>query len=136
MPLPTVTPADLKARYPVFKDQPDTLVQLMLEDATGSVSDTWIVTDQKPALLAYAAHLLALETFASNLATDGSGNPVAITGPMESIEVGDVKVKYARQFVSEAGATAGASGSSLASTPYGRRYLELLRKSNPGILVV
>ena len=134
MPLPAVFPADLKARYPVFASANDSLVALLLDEAKGAVDDTWIEADQKPALIAYAAHLLALETFDSTTTTDAAGNAVAVTGRMESIEVGDVKVKYAHQYASEA--AGGGSGSALASTAFGRRYLELLRRSKPAILVV
>lgn len=134
MPLPTVTPADVKARYPVFASASDTLIALLIGEAQGAVADTWILADQKPALIAYTAHLLAIETFDTNVIDAGDLGQVAVTGRLESIEVGDVKTKFAHQYASEASGSA--SASALSATPYGRRYLELLRRSNPAILVV
>jgi hypothetical protein len=136
MPLPTVTAQDLQARYTAFADADVALIGLLLDEAKGAVDDTWIEADQKPALLAYAAHLLALEQADDYTASDGNGGTIQVTGPLESIEVGDVKTKFAHVFLSEAAKAAASSAGGLSSTPYGRRYLQLLRRSKPAILVL
>lgn len=140
MPLPTVTAVDLAVRYPAFASVDLGLVTLVLDEARSAVDDRWIVADQKPALLAYAAHRLALEGHDGGLGETGHTVPIGdetmnVSGPVETVEVGDTKVKFAdTNGAATLGSTA-VAGSGFEATVYGRYYLELLRCSQPAVLV-
>lgn len=134
MPLPVVTPTDLTTRYAAFATVDPTTIQAFLDEATGGVDDSWILADQKPALMAYAAHLMALDGVGAAASTvDLGGQALEVTGALESVQVGDVRVKFG----SSDGSDGGGSGSygQFARTGYGRRYYELLLRSNPAVLV-
>lgn len=135
--LSLVTAADFKARYPTFNDVGDGQINAILDEARGSVGASWIEGDQKPALLALAAHLLATDLYGSGtIAVEGIGQ-IAVTGALEEIAIGDVKTKFAHKFASDEGAgSSSPSSSGFAATTYGRRYLELYRRSFPAIMVV
>lgn len=140
MPLPPVTAADLAARYPAFAAVAPALLTLVLDEARSAVADTWIVADQKPALLAYAAHRLSLEGHDGGLGESGHTIPIgdetmSVSGPVETVEVGDTKVKFADGGSAAAPGAVSVSGSGFEATVYGRYYLELLRRSQPAVLV-
>lgn len=136
MPLPTVTAGDFKARYPSFDSVDDGVVDAFLEEARGAVDDTWILADQKPALMAYAAHLMTLEGVGSEQQSiDLGGGSVDVTGALESVQVGDVRVKFGSDEGSTSSSSSGGATGELRRTAYGRRYYELLRRSNPAVLV-
>jgi len=137
MPLPLVSAADLAARYPAFADIDPVLVALVLDEARSAVADTWIEADQKPALLAYAAHILTLDGYgggSSRTVTIGE-EAVAVSGPVESAELGDAKIKFA-SVESGTAEVGSANAGGFAATVYGRHYFELLCRSNPGVLAV
>ncbi|HEV2570303.1 MAG TPA: DUF4054 domain-containing protein [Beijerinckiaceae bacterium] len=140
MSLPTVTAADLAVRYPAFASVDLGLVTLVLDDARSAVDDRWIVADQKSALLAYAAHRLALEGHDGGLGESGHTVPIGdetmnVSGPVETVEVGDTKVKFADAHGTATLGSAAVAGSGFEATVYGRYYLELLRRSQPAVLV-
>lgn len=137
---PPVTAADLVARYPAFATVAPALIALVLDEARSAVDDTWIAVDQKPALLAYAAHRLALEGHDGGLGEGGHTVPIgeetmSVSGPVETVEVGDTKVKFANAKDNSTPGAAAISGSRFEATVYGRYYLELLRRSQPAVLV-
>ncbi|MDH7794114.1 MULTISPECIES: DUF4054 domain-containing protein [unclassified Beijerinckia] len=141
MPLPFISAADLAARYPAFAGVDPALVTLVLDEARSAVADTWIAADQKPALLAYTAHRLALEGHDGGLG-DGGGHSVpigeetmSVSGPVETVEVGDTKVKFADANGATMPGAAAVTGSGFEATIYGRYYLELLRRSQPAVWV-
>lgn len=134
MALTPPAPSVLKTRYPAFKDADDALVTLLLQEALGAVDETWIVGDQQPALLAYAAHLLAVERMGEQSVTLDDGSTLATAGPLKSASVGPASFDFSDSALSIQ-AQQNASTNGLASTPFGRRYLELLRKNKPGVLV-
>lgn len=134
MALPVVTAAELKARYPVFATVPDALVDLVLGDGARAVSEDWIAADQKPAILAYAAHMLAAEGYEARV-VGVDGGEVSVIGPVETVKIGDAMVKLATD-KSGAGAGGGAAADDLTSTAYGRYYLTLLHRSQPAVVVV
>ncbi|MBN9084334.1 MAG: hypothetical protein BGP04_13025 [Rhizobiales bacterium 62-17] len=140
MPLPSVTAVDLAARYPAFAAVDPVLVTLVLDEARSAVDDSWIDADQKPALLAYAAHRLALEGHDGGLGESGHTVPIGdetmnVSGPVETVEVGDTKVKFADANGATTPGAAAITGSGFEATVYGRYYLELLRRSQPAVLV-
>jgi hypothetical protein len=137
--LSLVTAADLKARYPVFKDATDALVNALLDEARGEVGPKWIEADQKPALLAYAAYLLsnelALQSSTISLGTGGAAS--AVTGAIQEIWVGDVKAKFAQS--DSSGGSGGGDGSSTlnpSAAIFLNQFNRLYRRSFPAVLVV
>lgn len=60
MPYTAPTPAELKTREPAFAAVADETVQYWLTDGERVVTTAWIEADYQPALIAYAAHQLAL----------------------------------------------------------------------------
>lgn len=131
--LDAVTADDLKRRYPVFKGEDADLIDALLDEARGSVNDTWIEADRKPALLALAAHLLFIDRYASGV-VELDGQNFAVTGALESLKVGDTDVKFAHKFVTGEGQSA--SANDYGATPYGQRYLSLFRRSFPPVMIV
>lgn len=134
MALQPPTVAEFKARYPNLQGRSDELIGLLLQEATGAVDETWILADQKPAMLAYAAHLFAVEfTGAQNL-TLPDGSTYTTGGPLSSVSVGPVSVSFASG-ESFANAQQYAATNGLSATDYGRRYLQLLRRNKPPVAV-
>lgn len=122
------TPADLKARFPAFAAVPDEVVQGALDEAALQVDETWVSeADFRLGRLLLAAHILTL---------DGHG-----TGPeSEAAAAGAMGFKRMKSGQLElerfSSADAGGDGSVLGSTSYGRRFLELLRRNFPAVVVV
>lgn len=123
-------------RYPSFASASPALINALLQEALGAVDETWIEQDRKPALLAYAAHLLAVELYGNPVLDLGNGQAMRVSGPLSSAEVGPAKASFADGGSGSSGGASGASADSLASTTYGQRYLQLLRRNKPPVLVV
>jgi len=133
--LSLVTAADLKARYPVFKDTDDALVNALLDEARGEVGPSWIEADQKPALLAYAAYLLSNEMALQSSSITLGGQASAVTGAVQEIWVGDVKAKFASNDSSGGGGD-GTSTLNPSAAIYLNLFNRLYRRSFPAVLVV
>lgn len=127
---PTVD--DLTTRFPVFAKVSPDLLQLIIEEATADVGVNWIEKDRTPAILYFAAHLLASQGHAGATGTGGGG--AATTGAIKRRKVGDVET----EFVGAAAVSAGGWGGSplYDSTIYGQMFLRLLRRNFPAIAVV
>lgn len=129
------TAADLKARYPEFTPVDNGLVTLVIAEAAPMVDDGWEVSDQKPGILALAAHLLSMEGWPKRAGLP-AGSPVPATAGRQVLmrKVGDVTTQYAQS----GGAGSGSSGlvSSLTLTPYGNRFRQLLKLNAPAIALV
>lgn len=123
------TYADFIARFPIFDNvalYPQTVVELLLIEASNAIDTTWIETDYAPAIMYLAAHMLALDN-------SMEGDEVAIGGPtaISSESFAGMSVSY-----SKSAAPAGsAEASSFGTTSYGRRYYNLLRKNKPPVVV-
>lgn len=132
----TASAADLKARYPEFTPVNDDLVNLVIAEAAPMVDDGWETQDQKPGIIALAAHLLSMEGWPKRAALP-AGSPVPATAGRQVLmrKVGDVTTQYA-----QTGATAGSGSSGLISqltlTPYGIRFRQLLKLNAPAIALV
>jgi hypothetical protein len=116
--------AALKARYPAFADVADDTVTYWITDAQRSVDESWTETDYAVALMALAAH---------NMALAGYGTEVL---PVSEIPAGVTRIKSG-QFeanFTEQQANARASGS-LESTRYGQEYRQLLYRNRGGPMV-
>lgn len=112
--------ADLKARYPAFADVADATVQSWLTDAERNVDTTWIEADYPAALMAHAAHAMAMQGIG---AASGAG---ALPAGVTRFKSGAMDVT-----VSEAAASAQAKGG-YAASPYGREFARLQRRSFGG----
>lgn len=128
MPYTKPTTEQFKARFPQLVSTPDATVQVFLDEADGEVGETWTEKDRALAVLYLAAHLLVSQG-ASGASPGGGG--AAPAGAIKRRKVGDVETEY---FGTDATATI--TISSTASTPYGKRYLELMRKNFPAVVVV
>ncbi|MCO5085149.1 MAG: DUF4054 domain-containing protein [Mesorhizobium sp.] len=124
------TAADLKARFPEFTAVSNTLIDLILAEAIPQVGESWLERDRRPATLYLAAHLLAMEGEPGRTLRGASG-ATAGTGPVKRFKVGDVETEFAGN-----GTSAGGGASSFASTEYGLRFLDLMRRNFPAVAVV
>lgn len=114
-------PPHLKARYPAFAAVEAGTIQYWLTDAERYVTDVWSEGDYAAALMALAAHNMAL----AGLGTDGaalSGVPAGIT----RMKSGSLELGF-----TDAAANARMSGT-LDSTRYGQEYRSLLQRNRGG----
>lgn len=135
--IPTPTSADFKARYPEFIGVADSVVTMVIDEVKGMVDEGWELSDQKPGILALAAHQLTLEGYParSGGAGGGSGGTFDPTNrPVLSRKVGDVAVTYGR--TDNARGDGGGAGYDYSSTIYGRAFLRLLRLNAPAVGLV
>lgn len=124
------TASEVKARYPEFSGVSDALVTMVIAEASPMVDDEWVETDQKPAIMAFTAHLLSMEGWPKRV----EGAPVPPSAGREVLmrKVGDVTTQYAQT----AGATGSGLLSSLSLTVYGRRFAQLMKLNVPAIGLV
>ncbi len=111
-------PADLILRYPAFSAVDETVIQYWLTDAERFVDTTWIEGDYAPALMARAAHSMAL----AGIGVTAS----AIPGGVTRFKSGAMDVTIA-----DAVAAAQASGG-YPSTRYGLEFAGLQRRNFGG----
>lgn len=131
--LPVPTAADLKARYPEFTGVADALVNAIIAEVNPMVDEGWEVGDQKPGVLALAAHTLSREGYPAR-AGAGGGSFDPTNRPIINRKVGDVSVTYGR---TDGGADEAASGGyNYKSTVYGQTFLRLLRLNAPAVGLV
>lgn len=126
------TPAELKTKLPAFASVPDPTVQDAIDEAKASVDTSWIEADYKPAIIYLAAHIMTLNGVLYGADQFGAGAGIIAAGLVQKMKVGDVDVTLS----TGAGSTGGAAASGLASTPYGLRYRDLLRRNQPAIALV
>lgn len=122
------TPADLKARFPAFAAVPDAVVETALDEAALQVDETWVSeADFRLGRLLLAAHILTLDgqgtgAEAEAAAAGASGFRVMKSGQLTLERFGN--------------AQGGQDGGVLASTSYGKRFLDLLRRNTPAVTIV
>lgn len=122
------TYAEFIARFPIFDNVikwPQAVVELVIVEATNNLDNSWIEKDYKPAIMYQVGHLLATDN--SEAGTDPDvGPPTYISGESFS----GMSLSYAKL-------AAGTLGQSemWGTTVYGRRYLDLLRKNKPPVVV-
>lgn len=113
------TPADLKARYPEFDAVSESRIAGVITETALDVGEAWPEEYRKPARIALAAHLLAMEGALRGDQTAGA----SIAGDVASVSVGDVSTSFA----SPASASTGGASARFEGTAYGKRFLELRR---------
>jgi len=129
---PTIV--DLANRFPEFDSVSDGTLQAVLDEAVGEVGPTWLERDRTPAVLHLAAHLLAVSGHGVASA-GGAGAGLSSTPSVKRRKVGDVEVEYNTSSAHPASTETGPLAQYYA-TPYGVRYVQLMRKNFPAIAVV
>lgn len=133
--------SDLRARYPEFEPVSHTRLTLFIDEASRRVDDSWLEADQSPAILNLACHLLSLEgePSASVDGVSNSANTNLKNGRfLKSRKVGDVSNEWAE---SAASAAVGAMSKTALqagynSTPYGAKFLSIMKLNHSGARVV
>jgi|1185.fasta_scaffold443580_2 hypothetical protein len=132
--------ADFLDRFPEFRDQDDSVVELVLADANALVTSNWLPSLRVMGVLLLTAHILYIE----NLIAYKTSTTTGITGSrvsgskIQSQKVGPLSVSYGQ--TSEFGGTPVVKtdlvSADLSSSPYGLRFLELLHLSEPAAILV
>lgn len=127
-----------KARYPEFSVVSDELVTLVLNESIDVVGDTWLEKDRAKAQMLLTAHTLSMEGEPARSKAISNGSNVASvqSGEVTSMKVGDVSVTYSGRSQSSSGNNLGEITKEYLKTPYGTRYLELMKRSFFPIMVV
>lgn len=116
------TYATFIARFPVFATQDETLIETLITEAQRVVDTTWLEADYTTAINYLVAHWLETDPAVGG---DASGG----TGEIASESFGPISVSYQKQ-------TSSLSNSPLATTEFGRRFLEIRRGNFPAMLAV
>lgn len=128
MPYTKPTTDQFRVKFPTFSGVGNPTIQAAIDEASASVDPSWIEADYQPAILYLAAHIMASDgVLFDGLGLESVGGVIA-AGQVSEAKVGDAMVKL--------GGASGGSASGYASTPYGKRYLELLRRNQPAIALV
>lgn len=120
------TAAQLKAKYPAFDTVADATVDVHVADAAATAVDTsWREADYAPAIMAFAAHRMAL----LNIGVHGQVAGYARQG-VTSLRSGSFSVSL------DADKAKAAAAGELDATPYGQDYKRLLgmNKSGPRVI--
>lgn len=131
MPYTLPTAAQFKAKFPTFAAVAEPTITLAIQEASASVDTGWIEADYQPAIMYLAAHIMTIDGVVIAGSDLGGAGGVINAGLVSEMKVGDVSVKLAGN-----ASGGGGSGSTYATTGYGQRYLELLRRNQPAIAVV
>lgn len=114
-------PSDLMVRYPAFADVDATTLQYWLTDAERFVDESWSEGDYAAALMAMAAHNMALAGIGADAAATGD-LPAGVT----SLKTGSLSVSFSDKAASDRAAGA------LSSTRYGTEFATLRRRNRFG----
>jgi hypothetical protein len=131
MPYTVPTVDQFQTRFPIFADADTELVQMILDEAAGSVDKSWIERDYQPAIMYLAAHLLATDNSEEGDSVNIGG---ANAGAIASETFGAISVSYQNSASNVAGSSS--LTDLYGGTVYGRRFLALLRRNKPAIVVV
>lgn len=130
MPYVAPTVAELKTRYPEFKDVAEATVQAALDDAATRVETSWREADFQPAQLLYAAHTMTLAGLGTSREAKFAGLSAA---GISQIKISSLSLSMAKEGTY---ARNPSRAGELNSTSYGVRFLELMRLNFPAVLVV
>lgn len=133
--------ADLRARFPEFASVADARVTLFIEDATRSVDDSWIDTDQAPAIMSLACHYMSLEgepSASSDAGSDPSKTNFKDGRFLKRRTVGDTTNEWAESSAATAAGSMSATASEAGyrATVYGARFWKLMKLNHSGMRVV
>lgn len=132
MPYTLPTLSQFRAKFPTFAGVGDATVNAAIQEASASVDQSWIEADYQPAILYLAAHILV--TDGALYAELGAIAGIIAAGLVSQAKVGDAQVSLAGAGGSSGIALEARTG--LSETPFGRRYLELLRRNQAAVALV
>lgn len=122
------TREEFLARFPIFADKDEAVVDACLLEATNTVDTSWREVDYAPAIMYLAAHLLAVDNSAEgeSVSVGGGGGAIA------SESFGGMSISY-----DGGGAAADAAAKSQwGSTEYGRRFYAMVKRNKPGPVTI
>ena len=123
------TPADLKARFPAFAAVSDSVIQGALDEAALQVDETWVdEPNYRLGILLLAAHILTLDGQGA-----GAESEAAAAGASGFKRMRSGQLELERFTAADAG---GGDEGVVATTSYGRRFLDLLRRNIPAVAIV
>jgi hypothetical protein len=122
VPYTAPTAQDLRAKFPTFAGVDDAVIAEALADAARVVDESWTEDDFRTGRLLYAAHTLTLDGYGGS--ADVAGYQAA---GVRSLSSGQLSVSFGDSV---------ANGSTLGTTSFGRRYLELASRNVGGPLVI
>jgi L-aminopeptidase/D-esterase-like protein len=123
------TTEEFLARFPIFADKDEAVIEACLAEATNTVDTSWRELDYKPAIMYLAAHLVATDNSGEGESVDvGAG-----AGAIASESFGGMSISYDN---SGGSANAAASKSQWGSTEYGRRFYQMLTRNKPGPVTI
>jgi len=117
-----------RARFPIFADKEDAVIQMIIAEAASRIGETWIEADYQPAILYLSAHMLATDNSGAGEAVnvgDGANGVTAESFGGMSITYGKASSSSSSELEAEYGRTS-----------YGRRFLGLLRANFPAIVSI
>ena len=148
-PCTSPTIEEFRIRFPEFVNISDAQVQLAIDDASCWADNSWIqgpCEDCTKAIAYLAAHYLALGLYAADMLPDTlppetPGGPTIIAGgQVTSLHFESMSVGFASPQAIGVSGGAGSTGIgdsfAISATPYGQRYLALLKVNKPAVLVV
>lgn len=120
----SITPAQMKTRFPAFSTLDDDYIQLFIDEAALVLnSDNWGDLSDL-GLMYYTAHLIAIDQRIQSSVGGG-----AAINPIASKSVDGVSISYSVNQPSKS------DSAWLMSTAYGQRYLELRRSLGSAITI-
>ncbi len=117
------TASSIKIRFPEFAGVADATIEFIIAEAVQVVGDTWDI-QQDLAVMYLVAHHVSCSIAAA--ASGGTGSD----GTIVSESIGRLSRTYARAAASDA-----SQSSTLKSTSYGKRFLEIQRGNFPGPVI-
>ena len=123
-----------RSRFGEFAKINDADVQGMLDDAVDMLDETkWNAHDYPLAVLYLAAHNLAVR----QPALAGTGGGLTTDTYVRSVGFGERRVMYGERNIYRSTSYKYGPGEALYElTPYGQRYLQLLSRNFPGIMLI
>jgi hypothetical protein len=122
------TPSDLQKRFLRFSSVDAGVVQTALDEAARMVDASWLEGDRSMGLMLYACHVLTLDGFEGATGTVPTGVNI---DDFASITSGSLSLtRFPRS-----GSAENSPSDVLVTTQYGRRFLELLKRNQAGIVV-
>ena len=104
----------------------DCIIDDEIVNAERIIDSSWIEEDYQPAIFFLVAHNLTMQGFP----TGESVRNVDISGAITSEKLGDAAVTYASQGGQQN------STSDYSQTYYGKRFEEILKRNNPGVITL
>jgi hypothetical protein len=129
---------EFRARFTEFKDYEDDIIQANIDDAACFADTSWSCNcnDCHRAILWLAAHFMALQAKAAAALPKEIDGTYIEGGQVTSVHFETMSVGFARPIPLRGRQAGPSTGFGYDSTPYGVRYLELLRLNNPAVVVV